>query len=192
MALSLTKIFATALSKFNRVTNTNSSSGWFVANNDTKTADSDVDDPSEAANTGTKAFEIDTSGSSYLDLAHLYVGTDPAADVKVRAFGFWRKGEDKGAIEPYQVSTSYPQTNAAYIGGGFWAPLYAPVASGAHEQTLHTSGAAPDVTNDNSSTTYKLKGGTSYATNGAERAIVLVSSAASAMTVGLVLGRVGN
>ena len=192
MALSLTKIFATALSKFNRFTPTNSSSGWFVANTSTKAADSDIDDPCEAAEAGTKAYEIDTSASSYLDLAHLYVGTDPGSDVKVRAFGFWRKGEDKGAVEPYQVSTSYPQINIAHVGGGFWAPLYAPVSGGAHEQTLHTASAAPDVTNDGSATTYKLKGGTTYATNGAERVVVLVSSAASDMTVGLVLGRVCN
>lgn len=167
------------------------STGWIVANNDTKTADSDIDDPQEAADLGTKAFVLDTTGKSFIDLVHFYVGTDPADDVKVAAFGFWPIEEGKGCFQPNQVSASYPKASITAVGGGFWAPLFAPIPSGTHVQTLHTGAAAPEVNNNGSTPNYKVKGEVSYGTKGCTRAIVLVTDPAAAPTVGLVLARLG-
>lgn len=170
------------------------SSGWFVANTSTKTAESDPDDPVEyALGAQSKVKIIETVGKSYLDLAHLYVGTDPADVVSVRAFGYWSYSDDVtvstlNSILPSGVSASYPTLDAANVGGGFWAPLYAPIPSGEHEQDF---AATPDVTSDGASPNYKLAGGVSYALQGAERAVVLVSVARTDMTVGMVIGRVG-
>lgn len=172
------------------------SSGWFVCNTDTKTADSDIDDPSEAAlGAQTKAKVFDTTGKSYIDVFHLFVGTTPTAAVDVVAFGFWRwangvgEGVD-GALEPYQVSTSFPSLTATAVSGGFWAPLYAPEAGGDHSQAL--SGAAPEVICNASSPNYKVSGKASWATCGCERAVVLVATASTTPDVGLLLARTGN
>jgi hypothetical protein len=172
-----------------------SSSGWFVANTDTKTAESDPDDPSSYAlayvdASQTKVPIVETTGKSYIDAVHFYVGSDPAADVKVRAFGFWPRAEGAEAREPYQISTSYPQTTATHIRGGFWGPLFKPEPGGTHEQSL-TSGA-PEVVADDASPNYKVRGGVSWATNGCTHAVILVSTASTTPTVGLVLARTGN
>lgn len=195
MSLSIHRVKAVLRLLWPQVQHTSGSSGWFVCNNDSKTVESDIDDPVEAAELLTKAYVIDTTGKSYVDLAHLYVGTNPATDVKVRAFGFWvlAKLNSQGAIEPYQLSTFYPQADISHVGGGFWAPLFAPVPAGTHEQTLQAAGDTPEVDNNGSSPNYKVKSGNvSYATNGCERAIVLMSAVSTSPTVGCVLARVGN
>lgn len=167
-----------------------SSTGWFVCNTDTKTVEADPDDPAQyALGSQTKVKVIETLGKTYLDLAHLYVGTDPAAALSVRAFGFFSLDQSNGTTEPYQVSTSYAAVSADHVGGGFWAPLFKAEAGGSHELTF---GTTPDVDCNDASPNYKLKGGVTYATQGCERAIVLVSAAVTNPTVGCLLAKTSN
>jgi hypothetical protein len=172
---------------------TNTSSELFVANTDAKTAESDPNDPTEiGVGVGTKVILFDVTGRSYVEAFLFYHGTNPAGDVVLAAFGFFPyTGKSPRAMEPYQVdSTNFPKASAADVGGGFWLPLYYPEADGEHLQTL-TAGLA-EVDSDSSTPTFKIQGGPVWATNGAQRAIIVVKTATATPTSALILAKTGN
>lgn len=175
----------------------------FPLNTDAKTAESDINDPYEAAISGsaTKLYFVTNPGASYLDLFLLVSGaTDPSATTAVRPFG-WVPVDarsDPGLKTPSEVdSTNFDALSHAtltipqlsgILARGIFIPLFDP-STNVHEQVFSAGSQVHKDATTGSSKQFKVCGGRKVYCAGTHGVIVLVSAADSASTASMVFGR---
>lgn len=168
-------------------------SDCFVLNTDTKTAESAPLDPMAVnadSTLSTKVYLIPVSAGSwaYLDLWHIYTGSDPVTALYARAFGLVGMAVSPptgNRLLPYDIDSGN-WTPLTTTNPGIWIPLSDP-ASG--DVQLRFSVTPAIDTGGSINPVYSLSPKRTVALNGVGAVQVTVEQAADTITKGMMLGR---
>lgn len=160
------------------------SSPPYVFNTDSKSATTDVDDAVEASTAGSATAVIlhqVPANASYLELTHLYVGSDPSTQLKVLAFGYFpfTGSYPQERIAPADFDSNYPALT------GVWLPLTDPL----DPTTVSSDFDNTPAMESNAGTVYKVSKPKLVHLAGATQVLTTVSQAANNITRGMLLGR---
>lgn len=160
-------------------------SQFYVVNIDSKTATADPDDAVEAALTGSATNVILVpvpANASYMELVHLYVGSDPTTALQATVFGFvpFQGQFPQERYSPYDVDANYPNLD------GLWAALTDPLDPTTTRQDFDNT---PVMESNVVGSVYKMSKPKLVHLAGATKAVVLIGQAANNATRGLIVAR---